>query len=113
MFEYREMKAEEADLIKQIDATWFIKNAWRRNSATGKYELIEINWTDYELPNGLRWHLKHYRKTAASGGKIFGCFDKDKLVGYVTLNADVFGVHERYVLLEQLFVSKDYRSRGK
>ena len=112
MLNYRELTAEEAELIKQIDATHFIKNVWRMNDDSKKYELTEINWTDYELPNGLDWHLNRFQEIFLSGGKAFGCFEENKLVGYVTLNAEIFGMHEKYVLLDQLFVSKDYRSRG-
>lgn len=109
---YREMKPEEAEWIRQIDATWYIGKAWRWNASVGQYELKEINWTEHELPNGIEWHINRFRETIQSGGKAFGCFDEDKLVGYVTLDAKVFGIHEKYVLLDQLFTSKDYRNHG-
>lgn len=84
---YREMQLEEAEQIRAIDATWYIRNAWRCNASTGEYELQEMNWTEYELPNGIDWHLNRFRETIHSGGKAFGCFEGDRLVGYVTLNA--------------------------
>lgn len=112
MLKYREMCAEEAELINQIDATHFIKNVWRMNNDSDNYELTEINWTDYELPNGLDWHLTHFRETVLSGGKAFGCFTEHKLVGFATLNAEIFGIHEKYVLLDQLFISEQYRGQG-
>lgn len=109
---YREMKLEEAELIRQIDVTWYIRNAWRWNASTGKYELREINWTEYELPNGYEWHLKRFRETIQFGGKAFGCFEGNRLIGYATLNATVFGKKEKYVLLDQLFISKNDRNHG-
>lgn len=110
--EYRELCLEEADKIKEIDATCFIKKAWRMNDSSGEYELTEFDWTDYELPNGILWHLDHFRETLRNGGKAFGCLDHNTLVGYATLDSRVFGIDERYVLLDQLFVSKDGRSKG-
>ena len=107
--EYRKMEQEEAGKIGEIDATCYIQNAWR--NIDGKLTLVEINWTDYELPNGLDWHLDHFRKTIENGGYSFGCFDNETLVGYGTLEAKVFGKKSKYVLLDQLFVSKDYRNR--
>lgn len=110
--EYRELNIEEADRIAEIDATSFIKNAWRMNESSGEYELTEINWTDEELPNGFEWHLEHFNNTIQNGGKAFGCFENNILVGYATLDAKVFGKKKRYVLLDQLFVSNAYRNKG-
>jgi hypothetical protein len=43
---YREMVQSEAEKIKMIDGTCYIKNAWRM--VDGTLQLVEINWTDYE-----------------------------------------------------------------
>lgn len=104
------MRLEEAERIKEIDATCYIKNAWRKREEI--LTLIEINWTGYELPNGLCWHLEHFKKTIENGGFAFGCFDHDTLVGYGTLDAKIFGEESKYVLLDQLFVSKEYRNKS-
>lgn len=88
------MNLNEADRIAEIDATHFIKNVWRINEASGEYGLVEINWTDTELPNG------------------FGCFDEGKLVGYGTIDKEIFGKQEKYALLDQLFVSQNQRGKG-
>lgn len=110
--EYREMKIEEAERISEIDATHFIKNVWRMNQETEIYELKEINWTDYELPNGYEWHLQHFKDTLRNGGNAFGCFTGNTLIGYATLDGKIFGQKEKYVLLDQLFISNQYRNIG-
>ena len=107
---YREMDQSEAEKVQLIDGTCYIKNAWRM--VDGTLQLVEINWTDYELPNGLQWHMQHFLKTIVEGGKAFGCFEKDVLVGYVTINSDIFGVYSKQILLDQLFVSQNYRNKG-
>lgn len=112
MFTYREMDIHEAERISEIDATNYIKNVWRMNSTKGEYELVEINWTDNELPNGYNWHLHRFKETLKNGGKVFGCFDGDILIGYSTLDAEIFGQKQKYVLLDQLFVSREYRNKG-
>lgn len=112
MLSYREMNISEAERISEIDAACYIKRAWRMNRKTGEYELTEINWTDESLPNGFEWHLDHFKKTIQGGGKSIGCFDDDTLVGYATIDSKVFGQKERYVLLDQLFVSNHYRNNG-
>ena len=112
IFKYREMNVDEAERIAEIDATYFIKKVWRMNQESGEYELLEINWTEKELPNGYEWHLQHFKATIMNGGKAFGCFCGDTLVGYATLEGNVFGQKEKYVLLDQLFVSNEYRNKG-
>lgn len=107
---FRELGLSEVNKIKMIDATCFIKNAWR--FVDGKGKLVEINWTDHELPNGLQWHMEHFKETLQLGGKAFGCFDENTLVGYATVSADIFGTYSKYVLLDQLFISIDYRNKG-
>lgn len=110
--EYRKMRLDEADRIAEIDATHFIKNAWRVNEATGEYGLVEINWTDTELPNGFGWHLNRFKETVKNGGTAFGCFEGEKLIGYGTVDKELFGMQEKYALLDQLFVSQNQRGKG-
>lgn len=112
MLSYRELALCEAERIGEIDAANYIENAWRKDPMTGAYALVRIDWTDRELPNGFAWHLRRFRQTLESGGKAFGCFDGRKLVGYATVEGKIFGHRQRYVLMDQLFVSQDYRGRG-
>ena len=107
MEEYRKLKLEEADRIAEIDATNYIKNAWRIDAATGEYRLVEINWTDTELPNGFGWHLNRFKETVKKGGTAFGCFEDETLIGYGTVDKELFGKQDKYALLDQLFVSRD------
>ena len=112
MVEYRKLHLEEADRIAEIDATHYIKNVWRINETTGEYRLVEINWTDTELPNGFDWHLNRLKGTIRNGGTAFGCFDDEKLIGYGTVDKEIFGKQEKYALLDQLFVSQSQRGKG-
>ena len=109
---YREMRREEAERIGELDAVCRIRNVWRRDPATGAYALTAIDWTDRTLPNGPDWHLDRFRRTLAEGGTAFGCFRGGRLIGYATLNAGVFGINERYMLLEQLYISRESRRQG-
>lgn len=112
MISFREMDMDEAVRILEMDASCHIRNAWRRNPTTGEHELTEIDWTDEGLPNGAEWHLDHFRNTIRGGGKAFGCFDGDALVGYATIDSDGFGRESGYVLLDQLYVARLYRNKG-
>ncbi|MGL4570521.1 MAG: GNAT family N-acetyltransferase [Clostridium sp.] len=107
---YEELNIGQAEKICDIDGECYIHNAWRE--VNGVRTLIEINWTDYELPNGLSWHIEHFKASLSMGGKAIGCFDNGRLVGYIVLNSDIFGDSSKYILLDQFFISKNYRNKG-
>lgn len=107
------MTLQEVDSIREIDANYYIENAWRMNPQTGEYELIRIDWTDHELPNGIDWHISRFKETIETGGRAIGCFDEnEKIMGYATINSELFGREKEYVLLDQLFISNDCRRTG-
>lgn len=107
---YRELALEESERIREIDGECYIHKAWRE--IDGTRNLVVIDWTDYELPNGLSWHIEHLEKSLINGGKAIGCFENHSLVGYCVVNSELFGEAMDYVLLDQLFVSKKYRGQG-
>lgn len=110
MYQYRELQLRDAERIAEINATHFVKNVWRKD-ASGEYRLLEINWTETELPNGFAWHLRRFREALENSGTAFGCIDGDKLIGYAVMNGNIFS-QQSYVLLDQLFVSNSYRGKG-
>ena len=107
---YKELNIEQAEKIREIDAECYIHKAWRE--INGKRELVVIDWTDNELPNGLSWHIGHFEKSLLNGGRAIGCFSNDILIGYLVINSNIFGNSSKYVLLDQLFISKNYRNKG-
>lgn len=107
---YKEINIEEADRIREIDGECYIHRAWRE--VNDKRALVVIDWTDHELPNGLSWHIQHFKTSLSNGGRAIGCFNDDVLVGYLVVNANIFGSSSKYILLDQLFISKNYRNKG-
>ena len=111
MLTYREMNIEEAIKIGEIDASYFIEKVWKKNEG-GEYCLQKIDWVNEMLPYGMPWHYDRFRNTIINGGKAFGCFDGRQLVGFATVDAKIFGRNEKYVLLDQLFISANRRNLG-
>ena len=107
---YRQLGLEEAERIKEIDASQFIGRAWR--DVAGSKQLVVINYQDHGFPNGYETHLSSLRGTIAGAGSALGAFDGDKLIGFCSVNPEVFGVKYNYVLLDQIFISLPYRSKG-
>ena len=108
---YRKLSLEECECIKEIDPSQYIGKAWRE--IEGKRQLVEINYQDEDWPNGYEYHISHLRETILSGGSAIGAFNLDnKLLGFATVNPQVFGEKYKYVLLDQLFITLDYINKG-
>lgn len=108
---YRKLSVEECECIKEIDPSQYIGKAWRE--VEGNRQLVEINYQDEDWPNGYEYHISHLRKTILNGGSAIGAFNLDnKLLGFATVNPQVFGEKYKYVLLDQLFITLDYRNKG-
>lgn len=108
---YRKLLLEECESIKEIDPSQYIGKAWRE--IEGKRQLVEINYQDEDWPNGYEYHISYLRETILNGGSAIGAFNLDnKLLGFATVNPQVFGEKYKYVLLDQLFITLDYRNKG-
>jgi len=109
--EYRELVAEDCERMKDMDASHYIKKAWRE--VDGKRRLIDINYQDPDWANGYEQHYNHLRETIVTAGAAIGAFNsEDKLVGFATVNREQFGTKYRYVLLDQLFITLEHRNKG-
>ncbi|KAB3531564.1 GNAT family N-acetyltransferase [Alkaliphilus serpentinus] len=108
--EYREITIEECDRIAEIDPSQFIERVWRKKE--GQYKLITINYKEEGWPDGYEGYRDELIKTIEDGGAAFGAFHNDTLVAFASLNHDFFGCTAKYLLLDSMFVSKDYRGRG-
>ena len=108
--EYRKLLASECERIDEIDASDFIHRAWR--NVNGVMKWVEINAHENGYPNGYENHLAALRETFKNGGFAIGAFDGERLIGFCSVNREVFGKRFKYVLLDQTFISADYRRKG-
>ena len=107
----RKLEIGECDRIREIDASQYIGRAWRE--VDGVRQLVEIDYLDPDFPEGYEVHLAAVKSTLHEGGAAYGAFDTDdRLVGFVTINRQVFGERFKHVLLDQMFVNKEDRNRG-
>ena len=108
---YRNLLIGNCSYIRDIDASQYIGNAWRE--INGERKLVKIDYKDESWPNGYDYHLNSLKKTIQDGGSAIGAFDdNNKLIGFATINKEVFGKVNKYVLLDQLFVTLDQRGKG-
>lgn len=107
---YRNLLIEDCPFIRDMDASQYIGNAWRE--VNGERKLVKIDYQDKSWPNGYDYHFNSLEKTILWGGIAIGAFDDNKLIGFATINKEVFGTGNKYVLLEQLFITLDKRGSG-
>jgi GNAT superfamily N-acetyltransferase len=108
---YRKLSIEECERIKEINPSQYIGKAWRE--LDGKLQLVEINYQDIDWPNGYEHHITRLKETVLTGGSAWGAFDSNgKLVGFATINYQLFGDRYKHVLLDQLFITLEVRGKG-
>lgn len=76
-------------------------------------------WTVKDVPFTDDWSEEDYKtlvlrlkKTAASGGLVYGAFSQGKLTGFAAVEPEFFGGEQRYLDLSFLHVSQDFRGQG-
>jgi len=108
--EYRQLATHECEKMKEINPSRFIKRVWR--SINGVKQWVDINWKDDDYPNGYENHFMALKATYEDGGIAIGAFDGAQLIGFCSVNRDVFGHQYKYVLLDQIFISNEYQNQG-
>ena len=108
--QYRFLEYNECQRIREINASQYIGRAWR--NVDGELRLVDINYQDPDFPEGFDNHLYRLQQTVKSNGVAIGAFNDGQMVGFSALNLSPFGDKHRYVLLDQLFVSLEFRRKG-
>ncbi|MGH4051890.1 MAG: GNAT family N-acetyltransferase [Clostridium sp.] len=108
---FRKLEIKECERIGEINPSQYIGRAWRK--VAGKRILVDINFQDNDWPNGYKYHYNHLKNTLLNGGVALGDFDgTNKLLGFATVNRKFFGTKYNYVILDQLFITLEYRNKG-
>ena len=87
-----------------------ITECWRK--VDGELKLVQNEFTE-------NWSIEKCREVVAGISyrlekdlSAFGAFCGNRLVGFVTVEHEIFGMSAKYVNLEQFQVSQDFRGRG-
>jgi len=108
---YRELNSEELDMINMIDRSEIIRSLYKYTDK----DLVEIN-VHYDLhgfPNDeLRNIINNQKILKLEGGKIFGAFEADTLIGVASIENKIRGQKNKYCKMDILYVSSNYRKQG-
>ena len=107
---YKEIKPEELfdDMLIYHNRYQYVENDWYPDN-NGGYYLVhqphEENWDDEKK----REIVSILRSTLNNGGKLFGAYDEEKLIGFSSIDGILLGSERQYLELTWLHVSYEYR----
>lgn len=107
---YRELAAHEAERISELTFYNEFNRFWRK--VDGVRQWVEFYWLDEDFPDGCEAHLAALKATFEGEGYVIGAFDGDLLIGFCSVNREMFGEQFKYVLLDQIFLSTKYQRQG-
>lgn len=109
---YKKLHHENFDghLLDEFRRHQTITECWRK--VDGELKLTPNKFTE-------DWSVEKCREVAAGISyrlekdlSAFGAFCGNRLVGFVTIEHEIFGMSAKYVNLEQFQVSQDFRGKG-
>ncbi len=103
------MTKEDCAHMIDIDASQYLHKAWR--DVKGSRKLIVIDYLDRTWPNG---YDTHYKKALHSveHGIVLGAYEPGRLIGILCVHPMEKWRAFDDALLDQLFISKQYRGQG-
>lgn len=78
----------------------------------GKWLICDIGFTEEWGENEKKELVRCLANTLKTGGIIYGAFDGNRLVGFMSVEKQRFGSKNQYVELSSLHVDADYRRYG-
>ena len=109
---YRELKNEEIneELFACFNRYQEVQKCWRKENGT--WELRDINFTE-------QWGSEEYiylatclQRTIEAGGVVLGAFQQKILVGFASIEGQLFGSQKEYLQLSSLHVTLEKRGLG-
>lgn len=109
---YRELKINhiEKSLFKDFNRFQEVKKCWRKEE--GQWILKDIGFTEQWGSEEYEFLVKCLQNTIRTGGAVFGAFNNESLVGFVSVENHFFGSQQEYLQLSSLHVSYEGRGMG-
>ena len=108
---YRELNLEELDMINMIDRSEIIRSLYVYTDK-GLIEK-EVHYDLHGFPNDeLRNIIDRQKILKLEGGKIFGTFDNEMLIGVASIEKKIRGKKNKYCKMDILHISSNYRKQG-
>lgn len=110
--EIKELKLEELspDLFSSFNRYQKVTKCWRKNQ--DGWVLKDIAFTEnWDVAEYIQL-VQYLRNTFETGGAVFGAFESHVLIGFASLENELFGSRWKYLQLSSLHVSYEKRNMG-
>lgn len=87
-----------------------VTKCWRKEN--GKWQLKDISFVEEWGEREYAFLVKCLKNTANTGGFVFGAFEEERLVGFASVENQLFGSRKQYVQLSCIHVSEEWRGKG-
>lgn len=87
-----------------------VKQCWRKEN--NGWVLKDIAFTENWSAEQIEFLVQCLRNTLRQGGAVWGAFVQEALVGFASLENEIFGASARYLQLSSIHVSHEKRGLG-
>lgn len=111
-FKYKELESAEIEISLFADFNRYqdVKKCWRKEN--GNWVLKEIAFIEQWSSEDYGYLTECLLNTIKTGGKVFGAFDDNILIGFASIENQFFGSQKEYLELSCIHISYDYRGMG-
>ena len=109
---YRQLRGNEIcpSLFSHFNRYQNVTHCWRKEQ--GKWIVKNIAFVEQWSDQDYQQLAAQLAETAAQGGAVVGAFEHDSLIGFASVENDLFGSRRQYLQLSNLHVSCEFRGQG-
>ncbi len=112
MIIYKELEEKDIDfsLFASFDRMQIVTKCWRR--INGEWLIKDVSFVDNWSEEKYEEEVLYLRNLLSLGGYVIGAFDGDKMKGFASVEATIFGATAKYMDLSNIHVSQELRGQG-
>lgn len=112
MIQYRSLQANEIcrELFKNFIRHQNVTKCWRREN--DEWLIKDAPFIDDWTEQDYHTLVSCLKNTVVTGGFVYAAFYNEKLKGFVSVEAALFGGEQKYLDLSSIHVSEDMRNQG-
>ena len=97
-------------LLDNFNRYQIVEQSWRK--VDGEWALVDTPFEE-DWDGAKRQRMSgNFKSCIQNGGRVMGCFDNGRLIGWACVQKELFGSTRQYVNLDYLHVSAECRNRG-
>ena len=112
MIQYKKLHTDELcrDLFKDFIRHQNVTKCWRREN--NEWVIRDDPFVDDWSEADYQTLISCLKNTLATGGFVYAAFDGERLKGFVSVEAGLFGGGQKYLDLSSIHISEDMRNQG-